>query len=441
MAKRALVPSADLLFLEEEAKAERSVALMRILIALVLATIFVVVVPAVGPSEQTVALRQWLVAGLTMGGYLLLGLVSYEICRRGHYRPRLAWIAVSGDVLFLLANVWFSLDNTGLPATHIVSIPPIWLVPVVMAFGALRFNARLQIYVIVLLVAGFVAMGVWDQFRVPDNPVPRQQVMDLFFATPPNIIRLAMMVLAGIVLAMAARRARVLLDRAIREMQRGINLTRYLPEQIADRLADGGLDALREGHRQDVAVMFVDIRDFTRQAEAMTPEVLSAFVTEFRHRLARAVDANRGLIDKFIGDGAMIVFGLADDGRNHSADALHCAKAILSEMAAWAETRRQDGLEPVRIGIGIHRGPAFCGAVGDESRLEYTVLGDTVNVAARLEELTKTAGCPLVASGEVIADAGAAGGETAWHSVDTSTLRGRSGAVSAFGCDDGSASL
>lgn len=407
---------------------------MRILIAVVLALVFVLVVPAVGPTDQALALRQWLVAGLTMGGYLLLGLISYSICRRGHYHVGWAWIAVSGDVLFLLANIWFSLDNTGLPATYMISIPPVWLAPVILAFGALRFNPGLQVYVIVLFVAGVVAMGAWDLHRPPATDFSKAQALDLFLAVPPNIMRLAMLVLAGIVLAVAAVRARALLDRGIRDMQRGINLTRYLPEQIADRLADGGLDALREGHRQEVVVMFVDIRDFTRQAEAMEPEVLSAFVTEFRQRLARAVADSGGLIDKFIGDGAMVVFGLSGGDRNHCVDALGCAGALLTDMAEWAEARRRVGLEPVRIGIGIHRGPAFCGAVGDESRLEYTVLGDTVNVAARLEQLTKQAGAPLVASRDVVDGAGAAVSPLAWRAMDIRSLRGRSGPVHALAC-------
>lgn len=433
MTDRQLRLKAEELFLQEEEKAERTVALLRIAIAVALAAIFVIVVRG-EPSRQDVLIRQWIYAGGSMSGYLLLGVVSYVICRIGLYRPWFAWFAVTGDVLFLLTNIWLSLVNTGLPATLLVTIPPVWLAPVVLAFGALRFNPRLQIYVVAVMICGFAGFGLlgsWERSSVETHSA----ILQLFFAVPPNIMRLTMLLLAGVILVIASMRARALLARAIGETQRGINLTRYLPAHLADRLAEGGLDELRRGQRREVAVMFVDIREFTRQSEAMSPEEIGAFVTEFRTRLARAAAANNGTIDKFIGDAAMVVFGLVDDGRNHCADAVDCGRAILAEMSGWGAERRRAGMQPVVVGIGIHAGLAFCGAVGDESRLEFTVLGDTVNVAARLEAQTKLAGWPMIVSESVLAGCGGVGHRSGWRPLDAVPIRGRSAAVRAFGSD------
>jgi adenylate cyclase len=242
-----------------------------------------------------------------------------------------------------------------------------------------------------------------------------------------------MLALAGLVLVIASVRARTLLTLEIREARRSVNLTRYLPQLIADQLAETGIDELRRGRRQNVAVLFVDIRGFTSRSEPMSPEALGEFLTEFRSRVARAADASGGTIDKFIGDAAMVVFGLVSDGKNEAAAALECADLILTEIADWNEQRRATGQDPVKVGIGIHWGDAFCGAIGDETRLEYTVLGDTVNVAARLEELTKQMAWPIVVSHAVLDAAGQSGESETWHALDTTTLRGRTDPIQLFG--------
>jgi adenylate cyclase len=241
-------------------------------------------------------------------------------------------------------------------------------------------------------------------------------------------------------------RARALLTRAIRETRRGVNLTRYLPPRIADRLAETGLDELRRGRRQTVAILFVDVRGFTPLSEAMTPEALSGFVAEFRHRVAGAAEASGGTIDKFIGDAAMIVFGLepegadsagADGAANSAATALACARRLLAEIAEWSARRRDAGEPPVEVGIGVHQGEVFCGAIGDETRLEFTVLGDPVNVAARLQALTREVGWPIVASAAVLEAAGAGRPPAGWQALAPTPLRGRRGMLEIFGSGGG----
>ncbi len=432
-------PRAEALFVQAERRAERTISLLRMLIAAALGIAFVVAVQPVEPTESKDLItlgRQWIFAGLTIFGYVLLGVTSYVANLRGYYRAWVPWVTVTGDAAFLLAGTYYSLVNTGLGGNFLISMPSIWLIPVVLGFGALRFNPGLQAYQIVLLAAGVVWIGLigtgWDTSLQP----AAGPVLNYFFASPPNLMRLAMMLLAGVVLIVAAVRTRALLARAVTETQRSMDLTRFLPEEIADRIAGDGLNVLRRGKRQRAAVLFVDIRGFTQLSEAMDPEDLGPFITEFRRRMARCASASGGIIDKFIGDAAMMVFGLIDTSGNDAANALHCTELIRKELDDWNQVRSATGDPVVIVGIGIHFGEVFCGVMGDDTRLEYTVLGDTVNVAARLQELTKEAGRTVVISDATLTAAGDRADTSIWRKLPNSTLRGRTGEITLYGLSD-----
>ena len=180
-------------------------------------------------------------------------------------------------------------------------------------------------------------------------------------------------------------------------------------------------------------MLFVDVRGFTALAEGMEPESLGRFLTKFREIVSSQVHAHNGIVDKFIGDSVMAVFGAPDSSGNDAIDALECAESILRSIEQWNAERRKAKPNDVMVGIGVHWGEVFCGAIGDTARLEFTVLGDTVNVAARLEQLTKDVGHPIVASQAILREAGLEPTqENAWISVGEFPIRGRKGRLPIF---------
>jgi adenylate cyclase len=248
-------------------------------------------------------------------------------------------------------------------------------------------------------------------------------------------MRLAMLVAAGAILVGAAARTRSLLQSAIDETLRRANLTRYLPAEIADQLAESGLAALREGRRQAVAVMFVDIRGFTRRAETMDPAATSRLLANFRRFVVATATRHAGVVDKFIGDSAMLVFGLPSPRPDDARRALDCAFALIAGTpGAWAWDRQANTESgAIEIGIGLHAGEAFCGAIGDAARLEFSVLGDTVNVAARLEQEAKAVGLRLVVSRNFLEAAGEMTESREWQPLGSRSLRGRAQPVELLG--------
>src|SRR6266446_5835902 len=387
------------LFADAERSAERVIGLLRMAMALSLGTVFAIAVVTYADGDDAVLPIQIAATSATIVAYLALGALSYHVAVPHRFRSWMPWAFVTGDAGFLLSNVGLNAILTGLTANYIASLPALWLAPVVIAFGALQYNPTRLLYAAALLAGGLLAITAADYQLDTVADTPPASIGRLFDA-PPNIMRLAMLIAAGAILVAAAARTRSLLQRAINEARRGANLTRYLPAEIAGQLAESGLTALREGRRQAVAVMFVDIRGFTPRAETMDPAATGRLLADFRRFVVATATRCEGVVDKFIGDAAMLVFGLPSPRPDDARRALTCARALLAGTPGeWArDLGATGGNGAVELGIGLHAGDAFCGAVGDETRLEFTVLGDTVNIAARLEQETKAVGLPLVVS-------------------------------------------
>lgn len=212
------------------------------------------------------------------------------------------------------------------------------------------------------------------------------------------------------------------------------NLSRYFSPNVVELLAaqDEPLGAVR---RQTVAVLFVDIVGFTRMAEAMAPEAVMALLREFHEKMTAQIFATGGTVEKYIGDEIFAVFGVPTVSENDAANALQCADLMLAALARWNEERTARGEPPLAIGIGLHYGPVVLGDVGSSHSMSFTVIGDTVNTASRLQGLTRLLETPMVVS-DLLVDAvrsGPLGVASALagqlRDRGEQALRGRAGAV------------
>ncbi len=187
------------------------------------------------------------------------------------------------------------------------------------------------------------------------------------------------------------------------------NLARYVPAAVAGRLA--GADKPYGADRvQQAAVMFVDMVGFTRIGEHLAPAEQLALLRAFHGRVEAVISAHGGSIDKFVGDGASASFGAFDPQVEDAARALRCARALSDDIAVWAATYADRGSAP-RISIGVHYGPVVIGEIGGARQQQFTVSGDTVNMASRLEALTRSHGVVIIAS-DALMECARAVGET-----------------------------
>jgi adenylate cyclase len=175
---------------------------------------------------------------------------------------------------------------------------------------------------------------------------------------------------------------------------------RYVTRQVADHLMKGNQSL--GGELVPVTVLFSDIRSFTSISETMAPKELLDFLNEYFSAMVESVMRNHGVVDKFIGDAIMAVFGAP---RPHPDDPLRAVKAALDMRARLTEinaTFKARGLPEIRTGIGLHSGEVIAGNMGHVERMEYTVIGDAVNLASRLEGLTKDLRCDVILSQDLL---------------------------------------
>ena len=200
-----------------------------------------------------------------------------------------------------------------------------------------------------------------------------------------------------------------------------LSVTPLLPASATAADAMERADYQRSEERT-VAVLFADMRDFTRLAEARLPYDVVFVLNRYREEMAHAIESAGGVVNEFVGDGVMALFGLDSDVETGCRQAMAAAHAMLERLEYLNRTLAAELNEPLRIGIGIHAGPVILGEMGYANLKGITVVGDVVNTASRLEEMTKRFGAQVVVSEDAATHLG--DGIAGWQRHDVE-VRGR----------------
>jgi adenylate cyclase len=214
--------------------------------------------------------------------------------------------------------------------------------------------------------------------------------------------------------------------------QGNVSVTPLLPANAQAR--DGyAQPAYLVGQERTIAVLFADLRSFTGIAERKLPYDLVFLLNSYFDTVGESITSAGGMVDKFIGDGVMALFGIETGPERGCRQALTAARRMVEQVNALSRSLAEELPEPLRIGIGIHCGPAVVGRMGYGETVHLTAIGDTVNVASRLQDLTKEFGCQLVISEEVARQSEL---DTAAFQRREITLRNRNEALSIFVVED-----
>jgi adenylate cyclase len=332
-----------------------------------------------------------------LAGYLVFTLLRLSLAYRRALRPWLLALSVLVDMALLMALIWSFHIQYAQPPAFYLKVPTLLYVFIFIALRTLRSDATYVVLAGVVAALGWLGMLAYaiafDPGGIP--PITRDYV---HYITSASILiggefdKVVSMLMVTGILAVAITRARRTLRVAVTEGAAASELKRFFAPDIARRIT-GGDDLVRpgEGELRDAAALFVDLRGFTTLSRGMPPNAVVALLAEYQARLMPVIQRHGGSIDKFLGDGILASFGAARASESYAADALRAVDALLEEADAWRAALIAARRAAPHVGAAVAHGPVLFGAVGDASRLEYTVIGDAVNLAAKLEKHTKVA--------------------------------------------------
>jgi adenylate cyclase len=307
------------------------------------------------------------------------------------------------DVALLMVTIWSFHIQYGQPAAFYLKAPTLLYIFIFIALRALTLAPGYVLFTGLAAAAGWFAL-VGYAVAGPGGMalVTRDYVAYMTSArvlVGGEIDKVLSILIVTAILAAGAARARALLHRSVAEGAAAGRLAEFFSPEVAEHIVAAD-ESLRpgDGRQTEAAAMFVDMRGFTKLAAVLPPRELIALLGAYQSVAVPLIQSSGGSITTFLGDGVMVTFGATRRSTTYAADAFSCAERLLDALAAWAAARREAGLPAPGVGIGIALGTVTCGAVGAEGRLEYAVIGDPVNRAAKLQNHTKAEGVKALAT-------------------------------------------
>lgn len=314
-------------------------------------------------------------------------------------------VSVVVDIAVLMLTIWsFHLQYQAPPAIYLKA-PTLMYVFILIALRALRLEAELVLLTGITAALGWLALVAYalasGEARITHNFVDYATSTAILLGA--ELDKMISIVMVTAVLAVALRRARCLLIAAVEEEQAASELSRYFAPEIASRIREtdrAGLPA--EGVMREAAILFTDLRGFTAATRELAPAETISLLADYHSLVVPIIQRHGGSIDKYLGDGVLASFGAVAASATYAADALRATEAIQREAGLWAPARAAAGLQAPEIVTAVSTGPVLFGPIGHRSRLEYTVIGEPVNLAAKLEKHAKHEGALALTTAEAL---------------------------------------
>lgn len=408
MAKNPRLPSiegAEMIFREEELRGDRFANRFRyFLILLTLPSVFL------GAAGDTANI---IINFVGLAVYLLVTLIHTLLLRREDARTLrvFSYVAISCDILLIFSiGIFYTLKQSPGNWSFLFKNPLMFLFFVGATFAIIQFRKRLMLWFAILtatITVGMIVFAIQDGMRLTTNWA-EYMLGDKFM--PGVFLANYFLVLGAFVFAeiYTRRRTKRMLERILDLEQKRASLSRYFSPAIATELMENP-EVIEKGRRIKATILFADLRNFTALTERLSSEDLVRLLSDFRETMVEVLFDNNGTVDKFIGDAIMATFGTprpADEPGLDTRNAIHAAQGMLDAIDKFNMRHGFKGEDRWEIGIGVHTGEVFAGNIGNLSTREYSVIGDPVNTASRIESLCKDFGKKLLISDEVFGEVG-----------------------------------
>lgn len=318
-----------------------------------------------------------------------------------------AWtlaLSVVIDMTLLMVLIWSFHLKYDQPPSFYLKAPTLLYVFIFIALRALRFEARYVLLAGVVAALGWGALILYGVFSDPDNMMITRDYIQ--YMTSNSILlgaefdKIISILVVTLIIAVALQRAKGLLISSIKEQTAAQDLSRFFDPEIAQKITASDQKILAgTGEARDAAIVNLDMRGFTRLAETEPPDQVMGLLNEYQSRMVALIQKHGGSIDKFMGDGIMATFGASVPSETYAADAFRAVDEVIEVAGVWRREREAAGKPAPEVNASVSTGRILFGAVGDETRLEYTVIGDAVNLSAKLEKENKVHAVRAIADG------------------------------------------
>lgn len=372
-------------------------------------------------SPKTSAGTAFVPVPWVLGAFFAFTALRLVFAYRRWLNPLLLVLGVFIDMALLMGLIWSFHLQYEQPAPFYLKVPTLLYVFIFIALRVLRFEPLYVAAAGLSAAAGWLVLLAYAAMS-GDMVVTRDYVR---YMTSNSVLVgaeidkvIAILMVTG-VLVLALVRSRRILYRAVLDSVLAKDLSRFVAPEVADRIStsERGLQP-GEGEVREATVLFTDIEGFSTISEKVSPERLVALLNEYFEAMSMAVERHGGVITQFQGDAMLVTFNTIRDDPDHAANAVRTA----ADIQEATRERLFGGSVRMRTRCGINTGRIIAGAVGSAERLLYTVHGDEVNIAARLEQLNKKYGTYVLVAESVVR---AAGSGFTFRRVDEVTVRGR----------------
>ena len=375
----------------QEVESQRLISLLQLGVVL-----FFMLLAAIQPDQPSAVRAPDILdpVPVVLGGYALFTLVRLYLSWRERLVPWILYLSIVVDMALLLALIWSFHIEYGQPPSFYLKSPTMIYVFIFIGLRVLSFRARYVVAAGLTAAAGWGILAAYAIYASGGREMITRDYVE--YMTSNSVLvgaeadKIIAILVVTVVLAVAMNQARRLVVRSAAEGEAARDLARFFAPEVARQItASEQVVEAGSGEARDAAILFCDIRGFTRFAHSVPPGEVIAMLTDYQHALVPVIQAHGGTIDKFMGDGIMATFGAARASDTAAADALRAVEAVMAAAAEWNRVRAGDGRPVHRVNAAVAFGPIVFGAVGDGERLEYTVVGDPVNQAAKLEKANR----------------------------------------------------
>jgi adenylate cyclase len=373
----------------EQYRSELLVTAVQLAVAALLALLYASTPHGFAPDAPVEA------APLGLSLFAVLALLRLWFALTGQLGRRLLGLTVVAEMALLIGVIFAYHLQYEQPAQFSLKSTEFAYVFILIALRALRFEAVWVILSGVTAAAGWLAMLGYAVASATSNPVTWDYVTSLRSIQihyGGEFDRVLAILVVTAMLAVSLGRARRLLASAVAREQAVADLSLFFDDSVASRITQSEAEVMAgQGELRAAAILFLDLRGFTTAAAKLAPGELIALLGEYQGLILPIIKAHGGSIDKFMGDGILASFGAVTPDAEFAARALRAVDAIWDAVDQWRDRRAAAGLPAPDVGAGLATGEVVFGIIGHERRLEYTVIGDAVNLAAKLEKHNKAA--------------------------------------------------